>query len=126
MRINFGGLRKMKKQIIIIGAICLFCTLLISGCNEQKKPIISSFEILPNEIELGQTSKLFWVVSDAASVTIDNGIGIVPLSGNLTITPTETTTYTISAKSSTTTVTLTVQIIVFKPGEEFNITVNSN
>jgi hypothetical protein len=37
MRVNPGGYRKMKKQIVIIGAILVFCAINISGCNEQKK-----------------------------------------------------------------------------------------
>lgn len=121
MRINFGGLREMKKQLVIIGVIFLFCTIIISGCNEQKKPVISSFDVIPNQIELGQTTQLHWDVSEATSVTIDNGIDDVTLSGNRTITPTETTTYTLTAKSSATTVTATVQIIVTEPSEKPNI-----
>lgn len=121
MRIKFGGFRKMKKQLVIIGVIFLFCTIIISGCNEQKKPVISSFEVIPNQIEIGQTTQLSWTVSEATSVTIDNGIGNVTLSGNRTITPTETTTYTLTAKSSTTTATATVQISVIEPSEKPNI-----
>jgi len=120
MRINFGGFRKMKKQLVIIGAIFLLCTIIISGCSEQKNPLISIFEVVPNQIELGQTTQLHWNVSDATSVTIDNGIGNVNLTGNRTITPIETTTYTLTATSSTT-VKATVQIIVVEPSEKPNI-----
>ena len=120
MRINFGGFRQMKKQLVVIGIIFLLCTIIITGCSEQKNPVISSFEATPDQIEIGQTTQLSWIVSDASSVTIDNGIGDVTLSGNRTITPTETTTYTLTAKSSTT-VTATVQIIVIESGEKPNI-----
>jgi hypothetical protein len=120
MRINFGGFRKMKKQLEIIGVIFLLATITISGCSEQKKPVITSFEATPDQIEIGQSTQLSWIVSEATSVTIDNGIGTVTLSGNRTITPMETTTYTLTAKSSTT-VTATVQIIVIDSGEKPNI-----
>jgi hypothetical protein len=121
MRITFGGFRKMKKLLAITAVIILFCTIFLSGCNEQKKPIIASFEVTPNEIELGKTAYISWNVSGATSVTIDNGIGVISLTGNRPITPTETTTYTLTAKS-TSTVTATTSIIVHQPIEKPNIT----
>ena len=111
----------MKKIVIIFGVTILLCTIALSGCNEQKKPIISTFKIIPNEIELGKNAYLHWNVSEATTVTIDNGIGAVMLSGNRSITPMETTTYTLTAKSSTT-VTATTTIIVTEPDEKPNIT----
>ncbi len=121
MRINFGGFREMRKQIAIIGTTLLFCMIIISGCSEQKNPVISSFEAIPDEIELGQESQLRWNVVDATSITIDNGIGNVNLTGNKTITPIETTTYTMTAKSASNTVTASVQIIVIESSEKPNI-----
>jgi len=106
----------------MIGVTILLCTIALSGCNEQKKPIISSFEVTPNEIELGKTAYISWNVSEATSVTIDNGIGVVSLTGNRTITPAETTTYTLTAKSSSTTITATTSIVVHQPIEKPNIT----
>jgi hypothetical protein len=122
MRINFGGFTKMKKIVSIIGITILLCTITLSGCNEQKKPIISSFEVIPTDIQLGETAKLRWVVSNATSVTIDNGIGAVNLSGIRKITPTETTIFTLTAKSSTSTVTATISVIVNQSIEKGNIT----
>ena len=120
MRINFGGFNKMKKLIAIIGVIILLSTIVLSGCNEQKKPVISSFEIIPNQIELGETATIYWNVSEATLVTIDNSIGAVMLSGNRTITPTQTTTYTLTAKSSTTVI-ATTSITVNQPLEKPNV-----
>jgi hypothetical protein len=122
MRINSGGLREMKKQIVIIGAILILFAIIFSGCNKQKRPVISSFEVIPNVIQLGNTAKLRWVVSNATSVTIDNGIGAVNLSGIRKITPTETTIFTLTAKSSTSTVTATISVIVNQSIEKGNIT----
>ncbi len=121
MRINFGGYSLMKKIVFIIGVMILISAITLSGCNDQKKPIITTFEIIPNEIEIGKTAYLHWTVSDATTVTIDNGIGAVMLSGNRSITPTETTTFTLTAKSSTI-VTATTTIIVIGPNEKPNIT----
>ncbi len=125
MRINFGGFRKMKKIVVTIGTIILLITIALSGCNEQKNPTISIFEVIPNEIELGKTAYLHWNVTDATSITIDNGIGTVAFSGNMSITPTNTTTYTLTAKTSTT-VTATTTIIVIQPIEKANISMIQN
>ncbi len=122
MRITFGGFREMKKIVSMIGVTILLCTIALSGCNEQKKPIIASFEVTPNEIEVGKTAYISWSVSEATSVTIDHGIGVVSLTGNRSITPTETTTYTLTAKSSSTEITETTSIVVHQPIEKPNIT----
>jgi len=120
MRVNFGGFSNMKKIILTIGITLLLCTIALSGCNEQKKPIISNFEAIPNEIELGQTSSLHWNVLDATSVTIDIGIGAVTSAGNRSVVPMETTTYTLTATGSTT-VTAKTTITVNQPIEKPNI-----
>jgi len=125
MRINFGGFNEMKKLLAIIGVTIVLSTIVLSGCNEQKNPSISLFEFIPNEIELGKTAYLHWNVSDATSITIDNGIGTVALSGNKSITPTHTTTYILTAKAVTT-VTATTTIIVIEPIEKANISMIQN
>ncbi len=125
MRINSGGFHIMKKVLLTIGAAFLLSTIALSGCNEQKKPVISNFEAIPNEIEPGQTADLQWSVSDATSVTINNGIGVVPSSGNRSITPTKTTTYTLTATGSST-ITATTTITVTEPFEKPDVTMAQN
>jgi hypothetical protein len=110
----------MKKIVLAIGVTVLLCTIALSGCNEQKKPVISTFKVIPSEIELGKTAYLLWNVTDATSVTIDNGIGAVAPTGNRSITPTNTTIYTLTATSSAT-VTATTTITVTEPPEQSNI-----
>ena len=56
-----------------------------------------SFQAAPDSIRLGQSSTLTWVVSGADSGGIDNGIGEVPLSGSMIVTPQETTFYHLNA-----------------------------
>ena len=119
-------LRKMKKQIAAIGVICLLSTLLITGCEEQKTPEITSFTVNPEEIEIGQSSQLQWIVKNATSVRINNGIGIVNLTGTYTITPTDSTTYTLTAESSTKTITATTRITVIENIGNVNITLTQN
>jgi fibronectin type 3 domain-containing protein len=45
----------------------------------------------------GQTVTLKWTTSDATATSIDNGIGSVPVNGQLTVAPSKTTTYTLTA-----------------------------
>jgi hypothetical protein len=45
----------------------------------------------------GGSATLSWNCVNAISVSIDQGIGTVPIQGSLTVSPTETTTYTITA-----------------------------
>jgi hypothetical protein len=58
--------------------------------------ITAAFSSNPKEISAGQTSKLTWSTTGATSVSIDQGIGAVALSGTLDQTPSATTTYTLT------------------------------
>jgi len=97
--------------IVIIGLIAMF-----SGCieipEESVQISISYFEVEPAIIKPGESVKLLWGVIGAASVSIDNGIGNVNLTGGRTIAPTETTTYTLTATNATEILNATVQIFV--------------
>ncbi len=87
---------------------------LIAGCNgtPPAAPIINSFLANPSTITVGESSNLSWSVTDATTVTIDNGIGSVALSGTTTVTPVTTTTYTLTATNSTGSITAPITIIV--------------
>ncbi|MBA7609749.1 hypothetical protein ES703_16943 [subsurface metagenome] len=84
---------------------------LIAGCNGTA-PIINSFSANPSTITVGESSTLSWSVTDATSVTIDNGIGSVALTGTTTVTPATTTTYTLTATNTAGSVTGSVTITV--------------
>ena len=92
----------------------------IAGCSGTPPavPIINSFSASPTTITAGESSTLSWSVTDATSVTIDNAIGSVALTGTTTVNPTTTTTYTLTATNSagsvtaTTTVTVTVSEVL--------------
>lgn len=81
------------------------------------KPIISFFIATPASILSGQSSLLEWSVIDSAAVEIDNGVGAVPQTGSLTVSPVTTTTYSMTASNNgltdttTTTVSVTAQTI---------------
>jgi len=56
-----------------------------------------AFSATPSTIASGQNSTLVWSTTNATSVTIDNGVGSQPVSGNTIVHPTTTTTYTLTA-----------------------------
>jgi len=89
----------------------------ITGCNGTPPtptaiPIINSFSAVPSTITAGESSTLSWSVTGATSVTIDNGIGSVALSGTTVVNPTTTTTYTLTATNSAGSVTASVTVTV--------------
>jgi hypothetical protein len=75
-------------------------------------PTINSFAASPNPIYQKETSTLSWTTTNADTVSIDQGIGTVALSGNAVVKPYQDTTYTITAKNKTgsTSVSTTVSV----------------
>ena len=65
-----------------------------------KAAVINSFTAEPSTIVKGESSTLRWSVSNATSVTIDNGIGTVQASGSRTVSPSENTTYRMTASGA--------------------------
>ena len=55
-----------------------------------------SISAAPTTIEQGGSSSLSWTSANSQSAHIDNGIGVVPVNGSITVYPDHTTTYTIS------------------------------
>jgi uncharacterized cupredoxin-like copper-binding protein len=78
------------------------------------------FDANPSNISAGQSSTLTWLVQGATSVSINNGVGNVALTGSTTVTPAVTTTYTLTAVGPsgnvTATATVTVGPTVVVPG----------
>ena len=61
------------------------------------KPVINYFTAEPSTVNSGQPSSLRWSVTDATTVTLDNGIGTVSPNGRRGVSPTATTTYHLTA-----------------------------
>jgi len=97
----------------------------ITGCNGTPPavPIINSFSADPSTIAVGESSTLSWSVTDATTVTIDNGVGSVALSGTTTVSPITTTTYTLTATNTAGSVTATTTVTV---GSALTITYDGN
>jgi hypothetical protein len=79
---------------------------------EATKPVINSFNASPGIISPSGSSTISWDVSGAATVSIDQQIGNVGLSGTRGVFPTATTTYTLTATNTVGTVTATAQVTV--------------
>jgi hypothetical protein len=60
-------------------------------------PVINYFKANPTSIVIDSSTTLSWSVSNATSVTIDPGIGVVNPVDSLVVSPTRTTTYTLTA-----------------------------
>jgi len=78
-------------------------------------PPVVSISADPGAILGGESSILIWTSEHADSVSIDNGIGAVDLSGSTTIAPTATTTYTITAAGPGGEATNSITVTVYYP-----------
>ncbi|MDP9190684.1 MAG: hypothetical protein M3P06_03170 [Acidobacteriota bacterium] len=80
-------------------------------------PPTVTFTVTPDTIGAGGAATLAWTTANAASVTIDQGIGAQLLNGSRPVSPTATTTYTLTATGTggTTTRQATLTITPPKP-----------
>lgn len=78
----------------------------------KNPPIIKYFTANPSEISYGESSTLFWEVTNATKVEIDQGIGTVSLTGSVEISLQITTTYTLTAINDDGQATKSVQVKV--------------
>jgi hypothetical protein len=107
-----------KKRINYFKYFSLFFAIavlvFIAGCTgaSPTAPIINSFSAIPSTITVGESSTLSWSVTDATSVTINNGIGPVALTGTTAVNPITTTTYILTATNVAGSVTATTTVTV--------------
>ena len=98
----------------------LLALLLITGCDlsgvtvttTSELPLINSFSADPSTISAGASSSLNWTVRGATTVSIDQGIGNVALTGPRAVSPAATTTYTLTASNAAGSTTATTQVII--------------
>jgi hypothetical protein len=106
---------KIKPRWYIALLACLallFCSLI--SCRTAP-PAIILFNVTPSEINLGQSTTLKWDIKDAASVTIDQGIGEVAAAGSVKLSPTKTIAYTLTAANAGGTVSKSLVVYVNPP-----------
>jgi CARDB len=106
----------MNKLVLILLLVPLFITgcaggpITISSFGQQ--PSIISFNAEPSSISAGESSDLSWNVSGATTISIDQGIGNVALTGTRAVAPVSTTVYTLTASSSAGSTMATTQVVV--------------
>jgi len=88
-------------------------TVTVSGApGTVGTPVINAFTASPDSITPGETSTLSWEVSGAITVSIDQGVGNVGLTGTRLVSPSTTTTYTLTATNANGSVTRSVEVAV--------------
>jgi len=80
-----------------------------------RPPVISSFTAQPASIPTGRSSTLSWTVSNATSLSIDQGIGDVTGRTTATVTPGADTTYTLRVAGPGGTATRSTAVSVHAP-----------
>lgn len=91
------------------GSISKSVTITVASAGS---PVVNSFSFNPANIGSGGSSTLSWSTSNAASVTIKQGLGNVATSGSLKVTPNVTTTYTLTATNTSGSIIIPVTITV--------------
>ena len=93
-------IKKNKNYFHFILVIFLF--VFISGCGgvAPTNPVITSFTADSTTINEGDSVGLSWVVMDASTVMINQGIGDVAFTGSTSVSPAVTTTYVLTATNS--------------------------
>jgi hypothetical protein len=87
------------------------CSIAVSVTPGQM-PRIIQFSAVPAQINSGQSSTLNWVVDNATTVSINNGVGTVALTGTQSVSPAATTQYTLTATNSFGSVTAAATVTV--------------
>jgi hypothetical protein len=99
----------------------LLIFVMVAGCvqvTDNQPPTIDSFYASPGSISSGGSSTLSWSVSGGTTVSIDQGIGNVALTGTRVVSPSATTTYTLIATNEAGSITATAQVMVTTESEE--------
>lgn len=133
LRIQEGFIQIMTKQKVTLALLAVLVLGLSAGCKKKipppppaapaplpenapaAKPTIAYFSAEPTTVTVGQPSSLRWSVTDATSVTIDNGIGEVSPNGRRGVYPNATTTYHLTATGAGGTSTADATITVSSP-----------
>jgi hypothetical protein len=116
-------LNENRYQYLLLFVIGFF--LFFVGCNglTPTEPVINSFSTDSGTITEGESATLGWQVTDADTVSINQGIGSVGLSGSTSVSPTSTTTYILTATNSVGSSTATVTITVIPAIVEQNLVI---
>jgi len=101
---------------ILLGLVLLLASSAV-GCRPSAPPVIVGFSATPTQITADESATLLWNVTEATTVSIDQGIGNVPVAGTQLVSPTTTTAYTLTAINNAGIVTKAVVITVIPPAQ---------
>lgn len=90
-------MRKILVAVILLSLLLTGCVKLGTGSVQDRSPKIHVFAALPDSVDQGKPVILSWEVSDASSVTIEPGVGVVEQIGSKQVTVTAPTVYTLTA-----------------------------
>lgn len=90
----------MNRICVVLAAMIVFVSVLFPCCAATPEILIVEFYATPSPVMQGEGATLHWKVSGATELSIDNGVGLVPLSGLWEIKPAQKTTYTLTARNS--------------------------
>lgn len=96
-------MRLLLSFLLAVLMLSLACGSSGGGNNGTPKPVIQSFSAQPPTLPVdGGTATLGWNVTDATSLTVDQGVGAVTpaTSGTKVVPVTSTTTFTLSASGA--------------------------
>ena len=71
-------------------------TFSLTESSSDPDPVVLEFAANPDVIRSGQTTTLQWTVFNAATVSLDHGIGTKPAAGSVQVHPTATTIYSLT------------------------------
>jgi PKD repeat protein len=109
-----GMKTKPRWYIVLLVCLALLSVYSFISCRPVP-PAIILFNATQSEINSGQSTTLKWDIKDAASVTIDQGIGEVAATGSAELSPAKTIAYTLTATNAGGTVSKSVVIYVNPP-----------
>ena len=98
--------------LLLITSGCIYVPAGTFGGGGGGSPTISSFSASPTSLSPGDVATLNWSVTGATTVTIDQGIGNVAISGSRAVSPSANTIYTLTAGNGTTSTTATTSVFV--------------
>jgi len=107
-------MRRLIPLLLVLVMFTAACDMTgLTVTTSADSPVVSSFGADPPTIAAGESSTLSWIVVGATTVSIDQGIGNVALTGRRAVMPSATTVYTLKATNAAgMSATATAQVIV--------------
>ena len=114
--VDYDQLGQRLNKDVFLNVQCGERVMALIRISADAVPKIATFESVPMEIKVGETTTLHWMIrngeSDAVSVHINDGIGAVESGGCREVRPMETTTFILNLNAPTVDDTKSVTVVV--------------